>query len=158
MTKILRFLDERQYEVFIVGSLLREVASQEAAYEHYFNRVYNYSLRTTTDFDERFTAESTYFIYAAVGGREREGSRTMPVNPSSGLPFWAPLPKTPFSEFEADRGRLLERSGGDPTFTKDVVVMGNDLQIDVSRVFKKLERKKSKSSKKCGRTREWAAC
>lgn len=62
------YLDERQYEVFTVGSLMREAAAEESLYERYFNHSYTYDLITVQELVPDLRAESTFLIHLPVGG------------------------------------------------------------------------------------------
>ena len=58
-TWINKYLDERQYEMFTVGLLLREEVTQKQLYELYFNHSYSFNLISPQEIAPNLTTEST---------------------------------------------------------------------------------------------------
>lgn len=115
-TRIDRYLDERQYEVFTVGPLLREAAAQEDLYESYFNHSYTFNLITPQEIAYDLTAESTYVIRLRVGGREHVGPATLQSQSISGT-----------YERRTEKGKLITSDESDAPPVPDV---GTDVTID----------------------------
>lgn len=64
-----RFLNEREAEVFIIGSLLREVQEQDKLYETFWNHAYGYVLQPAQDVAETLASDRAYVCTLMVTGR-----------------------------------------------------------------------------------------
>jgi len=67
MVTLDQHLDEREYEVHMTGSLMREAEGQEALYNHAFNHDYKYGLLSTSSIVPSIESDSTFFIGLDVG-------------------------------------------------------------------------------------------
>lgn len=71
MTKRDFYLDEREYETFTVGSLLREATAQADLYEGFWNSHYAYDLVTVAEVSSTLTATSTFIIHLDMSQRSQ---------------------------------------------------------------------------------------
>ena len=77
-----RFLNEREAEVFIVGSLLREVQEQDKLYETFWKHAYGYVLQPAQDVAETLASDRAYVCTLMVTGRSGGDYANTDVTPT----------------------------------------------------------------------------
>ena len=80
----IRFMSTRDYEIFVVGSLLRNAEAQEQLYINHWNGRYEYALRSPQDANFPVRSNKTYLITLAVHARGLDANKEAPAPPDVG--------------------------------------------------------------------------
>ena len=96
LPKFTHYVDARHYEVFVVGSHLRQAEIQSLRYSSYYNHRYQYDLTPVPHVAPDLATTNTFLVRLTMHGRHTIGRRNVS---SAGQPQWAFWPSE-FSTFQ----------------------------------------------------------
>ena len=83
-TARVRFMNTRDYEIFVVGSLLRSLEAQEKLYENHWNGKYDYTMNPPQDLAFAVRSNKTYIITLELHARNFDYNKDAPPPPDVG--------------------------------------------------------------------------
>ena len=79
-----RFMGTRDYEIFVVGSLLRSAEAQEKLYDSHWNGQYHYTLRSPQDFAFSLKSDKAYIVTLELHVKGADHNLDLPSPPDVG--------------------------------------------------------------------------
>ena len=77
-------MSTRQYEIFVVGSLLQSVQAQEDLYVSHWNGQYDYALKPLQELAYSLKSDKAYVITLQLHGKHGSSSTDIPPPPDVG--------------------------------------------------------------------------